>query len=589
MPKTRGRPMPAETKKTLSCAIYTRKSSEEGLEQEFNSLHAQREACEAFVLSQRHEGWKVLATHYDDGGFSGGNMDRPALKQLLADIKARKVDVVVVYKVDRLTRALSDFAKIVETFDGHGVSFVSVTQQFNTTTSMGRLTLNVLLSFAQFEREVTGERIRDKVAASRRKGMWMGGTVPLGYDLKEQRYVVNPPEAELVRRIFDLYIECGCVRKVAAELKRKGLKTKVRVYKSGRVVGGISFSRGHLYYLLSNRTYLGEAVHRGSSYPAQHEPIIDPATWDRVHSILKGNAVDRIRGVNAAGPSLLAGFSFDDRGNRLSPTHTVKRGVRHRYYFARPLLENRPDKVGQVQRLPAHQLEGAVQGQIASFLSNPNRQLEVLLGEGATASQIQRAMLELKKLNATLPKTEATQWRKFLLDVVISIVVAPERIIIDLDPAALRVKLGMARDGDQALPENRRLALKPSKSVLRLELSVHLKKSGQESKLLIGEFEYETAQRRADPVMIKTIVRAHEWNREFLAGRSTTEIAKKAKVHRGFVAAVIPLAFLAPSITESALDGKQPRALTVKKLIRTIPVKWIDQLKVLGLPPNESL
>src|SRR5246500_2529615 len=268
------------------CAIYTRKSSEEGLEQDFNSLHAQREACEAFVRSQTGEGWRLSKTHYDDGGLSGGTMERAALQRLLEDIKNGLVDVVVVYKVDRLTRSLADFAKMVEIFDASGVSFVAVTQQFNTTTSMGRLTLNVLLSFAQFEREVTGERIRDKIAASKRKGIWMGGTVPLGYDVDDKRLVINQAEATTVRRIFTRYCELGSVRLLKEELDRLGVRSKIRVSKDGVESGGQAFSRGALYALLRNPIYVGETRHKGVCHPGQHAPIVNRAMWDKVAQLL---------------------------------------------------------------------------------------------------------------------------------------------------------------------------------------------------------------------------------------------------------------------------------------------------------------
>src|ERR1700680_1576692 len=277
---------PRRSAQKARCAIYARKTSEEGLEQAFNSLDAQREACAAFILSQKHEGWTVLPTLYDDGGFSGGTMERPALKRLIADIEAGQIDVVVVYKVDRLTRALSDFAKLVDVFDRHGVSFVSITQQFNTTTSMGRLTLNVLLSFAQFEREVTGERIRDKIAASKKKGMQMGGVVPLGYDASERTLVINPAEAETVRCIFALYRELGCVRRVKEEADRVGLITKRSTTASGTERGGKLFSRGHIYNLLSNPIYTGQIAHKGELYPGQHPALIDAETWTAVRDQL---------------------------------------------------------------------------------------------------------------------------------------------------------------------------------------------------------------------------------------------------------------------------------------------------------------
>lgn len=271
------------------CAIYTRKSSEEGLEQSFNSLDAQREACEAFILSQREEGWKALPAHYDDGGYSGGTMERPALQNLLQDVEAGKVNVIVVYKVDRLTRSLADFAKIVESLDGHGVSFVSVTQQFNTTSSMGRLTLNVLLSFAQFEREVTGERIRDKIAASKRKGMWMGGTVPLGYDLESRKLVPNTKEAALVCKIFSLYLELGCVSRLAARLQRENITSKIWITKAGNRLGGKAFARGALYDLLQNRLYMGEIRHREQWYAGEHQGIVPRELWDKVQARISGN------------------------------------------------------------------------------------------------------------------------------------------------------------------------------------------------------------------------------------------------------------------------------------------------------------
>src|SRR5216684_3404370 len=299
------------------CAAYTRKSSEEGLEQNFNSLHAQREACESFIKSQTGEGWRLVKTAYDDGGLSGGTMERPGLQRLLTDIRDQLIDIVVVYKVDRLTRSLGDFAKMVEVFDGHGVSFVAVTQQFNTTTSMGRLTLNVLLSFAQFEREVTGERIRDKIAASKQKGMWMGGTVPLGYDVRDHRLLVNPKEAATVRLIFQLYIELRSVRQVRDELDRRSIVSKQRVSKSGARSGGVRFGRGALYQLLANPIYVGEIRHKRISHPGQHESIIERSLWQRVQEMLKQRAARQSGGTSSRTPSLLMGKLFDENGEPL--------------------------------------------------------------------------------------------------------------------------------------------------------------------------------------------------------------------------------------------------------------------------------
>ena len=299
---------------TLRCAIYTRKSSEEGLEQNFNSLHAQREACEAFIKSQAEEGWRLIKTHYNDGGLSGGNMERPALQSLLEDIRKKLVDVVVVYKVDRLTRSLSDFARMVEVFDAHGVSFVAVTQQFNTT-SMGRLTLNVLFSFAQFEREVTGERIRDKIAASKRRGMWMGGLVPLGYEVHERQLVIQPSEAETVRQIFQRYCELGSVRLLKSDLDQAGVRSKVRVAQNGNKSGGESFSRGALYTLLGNPIYIGEVGHKGRRHPGLHEAIIERAVWDKTDELLHAHAARaRGKGTKSSAACSLASSSTNRVG-----------------------------------------------------------------------------------------------------------------------------------------------------------------------------------------------------------------------------------------------------------------------------------
>src|SRR5216683_4954281 len=325
------------TGKVRRCAVYTRKSSEEGLDQSFNSLDAQREACEAYIKSQAHEGWKLVKTAYDDGGFSGGSMDRPALQRLLADLVRGLVDVIVVYKIDRLTRSLADFARIVETLDRQGASFVSVTQQFNTTSSMGRLTLNVLLSFAQFEREVTGERIRDKIAASRRKGFWMGGVVPMGYELRDRRLVIDPAEAEVVRQIYRRYLELGCVRLLKQDLDRRGIVSKLRASSNGTPPRGYSFSRGALYVLLSNPLYIGEVRHKGVRHPGLHQPILDRALWDKVQQQLRDHAVRRRARATRVEASPLAGKLFDAGGEQLTPSHALKGERRYRYYLSRSL------------------------------------------------------------------------------------------------------------------------------------------------------------------------------------------------------------------------------------------------------------
>ena len=360
--------------KTLACAIYTRKSSEEGLEQSFNSLDAQREAGEAYVKSQASEGWRLLPTRYDDGGFSGGKMERPALQRLLADVDAGKVDVVVVYKIDRLTRSLADFVRIVERFDARGVSFVSVTQSFNTHTSMGRLTLNVLLSFAQFEREVTGERIRDKIAASKAKGLWMGGVPPIGYDLPapgSRTLRVNQAESEVVRSIFQRYLALGSVHRLQAELEQTGVVSKRRTTASGRQVGGAPFSRGALFHLLANRIYLGQITHKGAVHAGTHSAIVDEAVFERAYALLQSN---RRRGPEGSGQKVaaasLAGRIVDTSGEPMSPTFSYGRGGRvYRYYVSAPLQQGaKRGGDGAVRRLPAAALEALVASRLGAAL-----------------------------------------------------------------------------------------------------------------------------------------------------------------------------------------------------------------------------
>lgn len=373
--------------KRRRCAIYTRKSTEEGLDQTFNSLDAQREACAAYILSQTHEGWEPIPELYDDGGYSGGSMDRPGLQQLLADADAGNVDIIVVYKVDRLTRSLADFARIVDILDKKGASFVSVTQAFNTTTSMGRLTLNVLLSFAQFEREVTGERIRDKIAASKARGMWMGGVVPLGYEVDDRKLVIVPEEAERVRHIFARYLELGSVYALQAELAVKGIRTKARTLKDGRLYGDRNFSRGALYQMLANRIYLGEITHRGKAYPGEHEGIIDAATFEWVANLLASNRVRHEHALDAKHPSLLAGILWDCDGRRMSPNHANKNGARYRYYIS---CKDKERLSLPVHRVPAGDIENLVIHQLRQHTDanwetpNPNRELIIQYVEQIT-------------------------------------------------------------------------------------------------------------------------------------------------------------------------------------------------------------
>ena len=363
-------PASAKPIRKLRCAVYTRKSTEEGLEMEFNSLDAQREACEAYIASQKAEGWVLYPESYDDGGFSGGTLDRPALKRLLADIEDGRIDVVVVYKIDRLSRSLMDFAKLVEVFDRGGVTFVSVTQSFNTTTSMGRLTLNILLSFAQFEREVIGERIRDKIAASRKRGMWMGGFVPLGYEVRDRKLVINEAEAATVRMIFERFVEVGSATALARALAAEGVRTR-----RGRLV-----DKGFLYKLLNNRVYIGDAVHKGTAYPGEHEAIITRALWDKVHGILRESPRVRAGRTRAATPALLKGLIFGPTGCAMTPTHTRRGDKLYRYYVSQSVLKRGADAC-PVGRVPAAEIEGAVVDQLRGLLGTP----EVIVGTWRSA------------------------------------------------------------------------------------------------------------------------------------------------------------------------------------------------------------
>lgn len=381
----------------VRCAVYTRKSSDEGLDQAFNSLDAQHEACSAYIASQRQEGWKQVKTRYDDGGVSGGTLERPALQRLMADIEAGRVDMVVVYKIDRLTRSLADFARLIEKLDGAGASFVSVTQQFNTSTSMGRLTLNVLLSFAQFEREVTAERIRDKIAASKKKGMWMGGPLPLGYDKGPDGLVVNEEEAASVRKLFEAYLDLGCVRKLKAFTESKAIRTKLQTFKSARQVGGGAFSRGALYHLLSNPIYAGQVRHKDQTYAGLHEAIIDEGLWQRVQAKLAENRIVRASRRNGSHPSPLAGKLFDGSGEPLTPSHAVKSGRRYRYYVSRHLVAGAgTDHNGW--RLAAREVEAPVEEAILQALDRDEVQSENSRGRQVLYERLESVSVRKEEL-----------------------------------------------------------------------------------------------------------------------------------------------------------------------------------------------
>jgi len=419
-----------EARRRIRCAIYTRKSSEEGLEQEFNSLDAQREACEAYIASQRHEGWLTKREGYDDGGYSGGNLDRPGLQNLLEDIRAGLVDVIVVYKIDRLSRSLMDFARLVEVFDEHKVTFISVTQSFNTTTSMGRLTLNVLLSFAQFEREVTGERIRDKIAASRAKGMWMGGFVPWGYDAVDRKLVINEAEAAQIRFIFERFVELGSATRLTRELVRKGITNK-----RGRPI-----DKGFLYKLFRNRVYLGEAVHKGTSYPGEHQAIIDQDIWDKAHSILKVSPRVRANNTRAQTPAMLKGLIFTDTGVAMTPTHTRKGERLYRYYISMDALRNRGTE-GQdsIVRLNAGVIESAVIQKIRQLLRTPEIAAKACAAlsaarSGLTENDVAEALATFDSFWENLFPAEQDRIARLLIE---RVVVSKEGMSLDLRTSGL--------------------------------------------------------------------------------------------------------------------------------------------------------
>jgi len=383
--------MPAAVRK-LRCAVYTRKSTDEGLEKEFNSLDAQRDSCEAYIASQRTEGWVLNPDHYDDGGVSGATLERPALQRLLRDIEAGRVDVIVVYKIDRLSRSLMHFAKLVEVMDAHGVTFVSVTQSFNTTTSMGRLTLNILLSFAQFEREVIGERVRDKIAASKARGMWVGGPVPLGYAARDRKLVLDEMAAPTVRRVFEGFAAIGSATRLIPVLLAEGLVTKT----------GRPFDKGSIYKLLNQRLYLGEIPHKGKSYPGEHQAIVPQELWDRAHAILQVSPRLRSNQNRQHAPALLRGIIYGSDGRALSPVHTRKGGRLYRYYVSQAVLKGMPVTT-DVQRLPAGQIEALVIAQIRGLLRQP----EIIIGTwqaarpeatDVTETEVRAALLQLDPL-----------------------------------------------------------------------------------------------------------------------------------------------------------------------------------------------
>ena len=560
-------------KPVIRCAIYTRKSSEEGLEQAFNSLDAQHEACTAYIASQRHEGWKLLPERYDDGGLSGGTLERPALQRLLADIDAGRVTMVVVYKIDRLTRALADFAKIVERFDKVGCSFVSVTQAFNTSTSMGRLTLNVLLSFAQFEREVTAERIRDKIAASKQKGLWMGGMVPLGYDADPdpnvRGLVVNHVEAGVVSSLFELYDRLGCLRLVEDEADRQSIRSKLHVFASGKTRGAARLTRGMIHHLLTNPIYLGQIRHKEKIWPGQHAAIVAQDLWDRVQAKLQlGSARKRGAPAVVEGPakfdtsSPLVGKIRDETDDRLTPSHTCRHGRRLRYYVSNRLLtgktpaqHSRGDAPGW--RLPAQIFEQAVARVIADHLDAAAAGHSILIEPDAAAAV--RVATSARTLTSRLRQDD-----KATLRVVVSSGHIGNGVIkLILNSDALAAGIGIS-------PE----AMRDELTTLTAPFA--LRRRGVEAKIVAG-----IQEPAADPTLIQMLAKANRWMLELQNGIALTEIARREGHAESYVRTRLQLAFLSPRLQAAILDGTQAQDLSVAHILRIgVPLDWSKQERV---------
>lgn len=542
----------------MRCAIYTRKSSDEGLDQDFNSLDAQYEACASYIASQRHEGWKLVRNRYDDGGISGGTLDRPALKRLLEDIEAGRIQMVVVYKIDRLTRSLADFAKLVERLEASGCSFVSVTQAFNTSSSMGRLTLNVLLSFAQFEREVTAERIRDKISASKQKGLWMGGVCPLGYDPhpdpQKRTLVVNEAEAETVKKLFRLYEEYGCLRLVEREAHKNDLRSKRHVYATGRSTGGKLFSRGQIYYVLRNPLYIGQIRHKEKTYPGQHPGIIPMDLWDQVQAKMK-SAARRKRGQSegqAAPKFLLTGKLVDETGDRLTPTSTRKGHKAHRYYVSNRLITGTKDPAAW--RLSARQLEEKIALIAVEHLTSQSTL--VALSNGFPAQQVTRLQSSIEDLARSMRENG----RPKLSELVAQVRLAQDHVLIRFNGKGIGDLIGMD-------------SINTEPSVCNIRAPWQIKRRGVESKIVIGE-----EKPRADKTLLKSLAQAHTWVSAIRNGVPLKSIADAEGVTSSYIKTRMKLAFLSPRIQSAILEGRLDPRFTTNQILRTkMPMDWRAQ------------
>jgi len=544
----------------LRCAIYTRKSTDEGLDQDFNSLEAQRESCAAYVMSQTHEGWEALDARYDDGGFSGGSLERPALRALMADIEKGLIDIVVVYKVDRLTRSLADFAKLVELFDRQKVSFVSVTQAFNTTNSMGRLTLNVLLSFAQFEREVTAERIRDKFRASKEKGMWMGGQPPLGYDIEHRKLVINQTEVDRVRFIFQRYLELGSVLRLMKDLESRDIRSKRWVTQKGNLRGGTHFTRGALYALLQNPVYIGHIRHKDKVHDGQHEAIIGRATWEAAQDLLACNRHESRTKTNAKAPSLLAGLLVHEDGAPYRPRQTHKKGAHIHYYLHRS------------GTLPAHEIDNFVTEELIGLLGRQAELCQIVGTDDPAQMEVIGAKAELASAEIALHPR-----RDLVLQMVDKVTIGETQLSITINRLGLRDLLANTHSSMRCD------ALDTAQAPYLITRAFQLKRCGHGRKLIIGQHKgSDSAQ--PDPSLLRTVARAHTWLDDLKSGLSYKEIATRDAIDERLVARTVRLAFLAPDITKAILAGREPRGLTAERLVRIpkLPASWTEQRSLLG-------
>ncbi len=530
------------------------------MEQDFNSLDAQREACAAYIVSQKNEGWVLVPGAYDDGGLSGGTLERPGLQHLLADIRSGKVDQVIVYKIDRLTRSLADFAKIVDVLDDAGASFVSVTQSFNTATSMGRLTLHMLLSFAQFEREVTAERIRDKIAASKKKGLWMGGNVPLGYEPDGRTLKISEPSAQVIRTIYDLYHQHGNIRITKDKVDKLGLRTAVRTLSSGRIKGGTCFSFGHIYHILTNPIYAGRIRHHAEVYPGQHEAIIEPDVWGQLQEQLKAGAVKPRAGKrqtderNKKQVSLLIGKVFDETGDRLTPSHTkTAKGRRLRYYVSHRLIRGSEKKDPGGWRLPGPELEAAVTKLTKAYLKRPEIVANIMLDATTEELAMFSERLSQSDQNSAVRGPDTYT----LID---RVDISPGKITIAICATAIAEHLGAPSD-------------RINRDLLVFNSEFQHRKRGVETKLILAG----SAAHR-DEVLFKNIARANRYFALVRSGHTYAEISKVEGVSNDRIQKLIELAFLAPEVIRDVYEGSQPLGLTTEWLLRhAFPTIWHDQ------------